>query len=90
MTCATYSRPAAILLSLSLSIVLSILLSILFTAPVPAKPPEVTVWALTDSKLYHCPRSKFYKIGKGKEMGECQAIRQGYRPAYAACGSDCK
>jgi hypothetical protein len=85
MTCATYSRPAFI------PIVLSILLSILLTGPVLAKPPEeVTVWALTDTKLYHCPRSKFYKIGKGKEMGECQAIREGYRPAYVACGSDCK
>jgi hypothetical protein len=80
MTWATYLRSAAVLLP------------ILLVAAVPAKPPqkEVTVWALTESKRYHCPGSKLYKIGKGKEMMECEAIREGYKPALVSCGSNCK
>lgn len=79
MTCATYLRTA-------------ILLSVLVVPVVLAKPPqkEVTVWALPDTKLYHCPGSKLYKIGKGIEMSECKAIREGYKPALVSCGSSCK
>ena len=80
MTCATCLRPA------------TILLSILLVVAIPAKPPqkEVTVWALTKSKLYHCPASKLYKVGDGREMSECEAIREGYKPALVSCGSTCK
>ena len=60
--------------------------------PLEAAQPEINVWA-TDSgnrKAYHCPRSKWYGVGSGKEMGECAAIRQGYQPATGAgCGSTC-
>jgi hypothetical protein len=79
MTCARNLRAA-------------ILLSVLVVADVLAKPPqkEVTVWALPATKLYHCPRSRLYKIGNGKEMSECQAIREGYKPALVRCGSSCK
>jgi len=58
-----------------------------------AAQPEIKVWA-TDSgnqKTYHCPRSRWYGVGNGKEIGECQAIRQGYRPAVGdGCGSTCQ
>jgi len=51
---------------------------------------EIQVWALTDSKVYHCPGSRWYLTGEGKLMGECQAIAQGYKPAFGqGCGSKC-
>ncbi|HUL17391.1 MAG TPA: hypothetical protein VLV88_15445 [Terriglobales bacterium] len=70
----------------------AILISVLVAAGVFAKPPqkEVTVWALTETKVYHCPKSKLYKIGNGKEMSECEAIREGYKPALVSCGSNCR
>jgi hypothetical protein len=70
----------------------AVLISILFIAVALARPPqkEVTVWALTDTKVYHCPGSKWYKVGNGKEMSECQAIHEGYKPALVSCGSDCR
>jgi hypothetical protein len=41
-------------------------------------------------KTYHCPGSKWFGIGDGKKMEECEAIRQGYQPALGhACGSNC-
>ena len=69
--------------------------ALLFVAAgVPAEPPraqkDMTVWALPDSKLYHCPGSKLYKVGNGREMSECQAIREGYKPALVGCGSNCR
>ncbi len=58
-------------------------------AAVPAG-KEITVWAIEDSKVYHCPGSRWYKTGKGKETGECQAIKDGYKPAFGrGCGSVC-
>jgi hypothetical protein len=79
MTCATHLRAG-------------LLLSVLLVAGVLAKPQqqEVTVWALPNTKVYHCPRSKLYKIGNGKEIRECQAIREGYKPALVSCGSNCR
>jgi hypothetical protein len=79
MTCATHLRAA-------------LLLSVLLVSAVLAKPQqqEVTVWALPDTKVYHCPRSRLYKIGNGKEISECQAIREGYKPALVSCGSNCR
>jgi len=79
MRCATYVRAA-------------LLVSILVAAGAPAKPPqkEATVWALPDTKIYPCPGSKLYKIGNGKEISECQAIREGYKPAVIGCGPNCR
>ena len=53
--------------------------------------PAVQVWAIQSGnrKVYHCPGSKWYKIGEGTLMGECDAIKAGYRPAYTSCGSSC-
>jgi len=53
---------------------------------------EVKVWVNTNSGIYWCPGSKWYgKTKKGKYMGECEAIKAGYRPAYnKPCGSSCK
>jgi hypothetical protein len=70
----------------------AILISALAVAGALAKPPkgDVMVWALPDAKVYHCPGSKLYRIGKGKEMSECQAIRERYRPALLSCGSGCQ
>ena len=69
-----------------------IIATALLVTAAPAKPPqkEATVWTLTETKVYHCPGSKLYKIGNGKEMLECQAIREGYKPALVSCGSNCK
>ena len=81
MACATFLRAL-------------IVTSLFVVVGVPAEPPqarkEATVWALPDSKLYHCPSSKLYKVGNGKEMSECQAIREGYKPALVGCGANCR
>jgi hypothetical protein len=70
----------------------AVLISVLAVAGALAKPPkeDVMVWALPDSKVYHCPGSKMYKIGKGTVMSECQAIREKYKPALLSCGSHCQ
>jgi hypothetical protein len=50
------------------------------------------VWALRSTKVYHCPKSRWY--GKGKDgtiLDECQAIKEGFKPAFGrGCGSLCK
>jgi hypothetical protein len=53
---------------------------------------EIKVWVNTNSGVYHCPGSRWYGATKeGKYMGECEAQKAGYRPAYGKpCGSDCK
>lgn len=53
---------------------------------------EVKVWVNTHSGVYHCPGSRWYGATKeGKYMGECDAQKAGFRPAYGkACGSDCQ
>ena len=53
---------------------------------------EVKVWVNTNSGVYHCPGTRWYgKTKRDKYMGECEAIKDGNRPAYGkACGSDCK
>jgi len=53
---------------------------------------RVKVWVNTKSGVYHCPGTRWYgKTKKGKYMGECDAVKDGNRPAYGkACGSDCK
>jgi len=52
---------------------------------------EVKVWVNTHSKVYHCPGDRWYgKTKQGKYMGECEAQKEGYRPAYGhPCGSGC-
>jgi hypothetical protein len=52
---------------------------------------EIKVWVNTNSGVYHCPGSRWYGATKeGKYMGECEAQKAGYRPAYGKpCGSDC-
>ena len=51
----------------------------------------VKVWVNTKSGVYHCPGSRWYSGTKqGKYMGECEAKKAGYRPAYdRPCGSSC-
>jgi len=52
---------------------------------------EVRVWVNTRSGVYHCPGSRWYgKTKQGRYMGECEAQKQGFRPAYGhPCGSEC-
>jgi hypothetical protein len=63
-----------------------------FTAQTQTEKKEVRVWVNTRSGVYHCPGSRWYgKTKQGKYMGECDAIKDGNRPAYGkTCGSDCK
>lgn len=58
--------------------------------PVPAT-EHVRVWVFLKSKVYHCPKSRWYGKGSdGKYMDECDALREGYKPAFGvSCGSDC-
>jgi hypothetical protein len=54
---------------------------------------EVSVWAVAsgERKIYHCPASRWYRVGDGKLIGECQARREGYEPALGyGCGSTCE
>ncbi len=57
----------------------------------PAEKKPVKVWAIVPSKVYHCPESRWYGKGRdGKYLDECQAIKEGYRPAFGqGCGSKC-
>lgn len=52
---------------------------------------EVKVWVNTRSGVYHCPGSRWYGGTKqGEYMGECEAKKVGYRPAYdRPCASSC-
>jgi len=71
MTCATFLRAA-------------MLTSLFVVVGVPAEPPQAqkqaTVWALPDSKLYHCPGSRLYKVGNGREMNARRSGRGTNRP----------
>ena len=60
-------------------------------SPPPPEKKPVTVWAITTGKVYHCPGSRWYgKTNEGKYVSECQAIRDGFRPAFGrGCGSEC-
>ncbi len=53
---------------------------------------EIKVWVNTSSGVYHCPGTRWYgNTKRGKYMSECDAIKDGNRPAYGkACGSDCQ
>jgi hypothetical protein len=72
----------------------TILLGIcLFASAGNAQPPQVKVWAVVSGsqKIYHCPKSKWYRVETGREISECEAIGEGYKPAIGdGCGSDCK
>lgn len=50
--------------------------------------PNITVWANTNSGVYHCPGTKWYgKTKQGKYMLQKAAQDAGHRPAYGnACG----
>ena len=65
--------------------------SYVIAAQPQAEKKEVRVWVNTKSGVYHCPGSRWYGATKqGKYMPECEARREGYRPAYGdPCGSDC-
>ncbi len=79
----------ALFLALMLAFVAIIALS--QNKSVKCDKPGVCVWALESGsrKVYHCPGSKWYGMGDGKPMLECDAIKAGYRPAYASCGASC-
>jgi len=66
--------------------------SLVMIASASAEDEQVKVWVNTNSGIYWCPGSQWYgKTKKGKFMGECDAIKEGYRPAYnRPCGSKCK
>jgi len=71
---------------------LALLLSSVVIDALPQQPAEVRVWAVgsDERKVYHCPGSRWYRVGDGKEIGECQALHEGYRPAFGGgCGSSC-
>lgn len=70
-----------------------LLLIIFLQAGMATAQQEITVWAVASGnrKLYHCPRSKWYHVGEGREISECQALREGYKPAIGdGCGSQCR
>lgn len=52
---------------------------------------EIRVWVNTSSGVYHCPGTRWYgKTKHGKYLSECEAQKEGYRPAYGhSCGSAC-
>ena len=52
---------------------------------------EAAVWAISSSKVYHCPGSRWYgKTAEGKYISECQALREGFRAAFGrGCGAEC-
>jgi len=86
------SRPlvaSAIALLLTLAVVSASLAMIVSASP---EDDQIKVWVNTNSGIYWCPGSQWYgKTKKGKFMGECDAIKEGYRPAYhRPCGSKCK
>ena len=83
------------------AVLLAVLLAPISFAPVSSlsaapqartEKKEVRVWVNTKSGVYHCPGSRWYgKTKHGKYMGECEAIKDGNRPAYGnRCGSDCR
>jgi len=58
----------------------------------PQSRAVVEVWVVGSGqgKVYHCPGSRWYGVGEGRREPECQAIHEGYRPAYGSgCGSTC-
>jgi hypothetical protein len=70
-----------------------ILLGICLFASAAKAQPEIQVWAVVSGsqKVYHCPKSKWYRVGTGREISECQAIREGYKPVLGdGCGSNCR
>jgi hypothetical protein len=81
--------------SLGFEVLLIVLFLCLAAAPTPlpesfAEQKDVTVWAVESSKVYQCPGSRWYGTGKGKEMGECEALKAGYKPDLGVqCGSSC-
>ena len=91
-------RCARLLATALLGMLLCALPSSYLTGPVvqaaqaKTEKKEVRVWVNTNSSVYHCPGTRWYgKTKQGKYMSECEAIKDGNRPAYGkACGSDCK
>jgi hypothetical protein len=65
--------------------------SVVFAGQAEKERKEVNVWVNTNSGVYHCPGSRWYgRTKQGKYMGECEAQRAGYRPAYhRPCGLGC-
>jgi hypothetical protein len=70
-----------------------ILLAFFLSSGITGAQQEISVWAVGSgsNKVYHCPRSRWYHLGEGREISECQAIREGYKPAVGnSCGSQCQ
>lgn len=45
--------------------------------------PDTKVWVNNDSKVYHCPGTRWYgKTKKGEYMTQKQAQEKGNRPVY--------
>lgn len=58
--------------------------------PVAEGQAPAQVWAISAAKVYHCPKSRWYGKGDGKVVDECQAIKEGFKPAFGrGCGSRC-
>lgn len=83
-------------------IIIALILGLTLFAGVPALPasttflavtqragdPNVKVWVNTNSRVYHCPGSRWYGNTKeGQYMTQKQAQALGHRPAYGSvCG----
>jgi hypothetical protein len=55
--------------------------------PPPSDPqggnPSVIVWVNPDSRVYHCPGTRWYGKSKvGLYLTQKEALQKGYRPAY--------
>jgi hypothetical protein len=91
-------RKAAGNSTMAIPLVAALLAVALAVTSVPAansqedQPKPVKVWVNTNSGIYWCPGSRWYgKTKQGKYMSECDAIKEGYRPAYKKpCGSKCQ
>jgi hypothetical protein len=86
-------KHGTLFLTLVSLILLGTRIQVVWCVPPPSPPPreQVRVWVLPSSKIYHCPKSRWYGKGEeGKYMDECQALSEGFKPAFGvSCGSSC-
>lgn len=61
-----------------------------YTGPRNQRPgnPAVVVWLNPDSRVYHCPGTRWYgRTKRGRHASQRSARAAGYRPAFGAvCG----